>query len=350
MFRIHSRVRQFAALILGILIITAAALPLPAVQAAAPVTDPTGDAIARAVAWMKTQQLADGSFGYKGDSSASMTADVVYALAVVGEQPDGPAWTQPGGHSALDALEALAPGYVGSDAGQAGKVARAVTLSGGNPRSFGGLNLISIIQAAYNPATGRYHKDYLFRHTLAVEALYRAGETVPVAAITALRQAQVSDGGWFWSFNQRAGEAQSDVDTTGRVLQLLGGVLNVRSSCAYRNAGRYLATQQLATGGWNVGYMTGPANANSTALTVGGLSAAGIDPQGAVYRKNNQGARDTLLAFQEPSGAFVYTLDPQVGPEVRLMATAEALVALSQPLQPAGDACDPVIYLPLILR
>ena len=119
----------------------------------APVARAT-DPIAQAVAWLHTQQCDDGSFGFRGSNgtctpSASATADVVYVLALIGEDPAGAAWTV-GGQSALDALAKLVPSYVYANAGRAGKVARAVALSGGNPRSFGGLNLIAIIQAAYD--------------------------------------------------------------------------------------------------------------------------------------------------------------------------------------------------------
>ena len=40
------------------------------------------DPVQRAIAWLHTQQLADGSFG-----GASITADVVYVLALAGENP-----------------------------------------------------------------------------------------------------------------------------------------------------------------------------------------------------------------------------------------------------------------------
>ena len=192
----------------------------------------------RALMWLHTQQLPDGSFGLRrpdgtGIPSASVTADTVYALALLGEAPAGPSWTPPGGRSALDALADLAPSYVGTDAGQAGKVARAVALAGGDPRQFGGMDLIGIIQAAYNPVTGRYHPNYLYRHTLAVEALLRSGVPVPPAALTALLQAQLASGGWFWSFDGQTG----DVDTSGRVLQLLAGLAGVQAPAAFERCG-----------------------------------------------------------------------------------------------------------------
>ena len=304
-------------------------------------------AACRALLWLHTQQCSDGSFGFRRPDgtcipSASATADAVYALALVGEDPTGAAWTV-GGKSALDALAKLAPSYVYADAGYSGKVARAVALAGGDPRDFGGLKLIATINAAYNPTTGRYQPDYLYRHTLAVEALLRAGEPVPSAAFDALLTAQLSDGGWFWDF---AG-TQRDVDTTGRVMQLLAGVAGVMAPDAYDRAASYLEHAQTNDGGWNTGYNSGPPNGNSTALAVGGLWAAGFDPQASRFEKNGHGALDTLLTFQEPSGAFVYIRQPGQE-EVRLMATLDVLAALAS--QRNGASVCRVIYLPLVLR
>ena len=306
----------------------------------APLVRAADDPVQRAIAWLHTQQRPDGSFG-----GASVTADVVYVLALAGENPAGPAWTQPGGQSALDALAAVAPVYVYSDAGQAGKVARAVALAGGNPRAFGGLDLIDIIQKAYDRATGRYSPMLLYRHTLAMEGLKRAGVPVPVAALDALLRAQLPDGGWFWSFDAET----SDVDTTGRVMQVLAGQMGVRCVSGYSRAANYLATGQLATGGWGVlpSPDGNPANANSTGLAVAGLKAAGFDPDAPPFQKNGLGAQASLLTFQEASGAFVYIQEPDKH-EVRLMATADALNALLQPM--AQPATCRSLYLPLVLR
>ena len=236
--------RKFLILIAILVFLATGTTPL----VTAPLAQAADDPVQRAIAWLHTQQLADGSFG-----GASITADVVYVLALAGENPDGAAWTQPGGQSALSALAVLAPGYVFNDAGQAGKVARAVALAGGNPRAFGSLDLIDIIQKAYDPATGRYSPMLLYRHTLAMEGLKRAGEPVPAAAVNALLLAQLPDGGWFWSFGDDQNPVtESDVDTTGRVMQVLAGQMGVRCVTGYSRAANYLATGQLATGGWGV--------------------------------------------------------------------------------------------------
>jgi hypothetical protein len=284
--------------------------------------------VCRAIDWLHTQQLPDGGFGQRLSgggfrSSTGATADVVYVLALLGENPAGPRWTI-NGRSALDALAKLAPGYVNSDAGQSGKVASAVALAGRNPRAFAGVDLVKIIQDSYDPKTGRYHPLYEFRHTLAVEGLLRSGVPVPPAALDALFKAQLPDGGWFWSFDGK----KSDVDTTGRVLQVLAGAAKQQNAAAYGRAADLLARSQLPEGGWNVGYQVGPANANSTALAVGGLWAAGLDPQSSRFKKKGRGALDTLLGFQERSGAFAYIRQPGQE-EVRLLATTDALGSLA---------------------
>jgi hypothetical protein len=314
--------------------------------ATAPVAQ-ADDPVQRAIAWLHTQQLADGSFG-----SASVTADVVYVLALAREHPDGPAWTK-GGKSALDALAALTPDYIASgDAGQAGKVARAVAAAGRDPRDFAGADVIGVIQQAYNPATGRYHPSLLFRHTIAVEGLLRASKPVPNAAINALLAAQLPNGGWFWAFIDPGqidpSKDQSDVDATGRVLQLLAGQLKLQClATTYGRATAYLAGGQLTSGGWGVRVGQAPENANSTGLVIAGLRAAGRDPDAAPFLTSASTATATLLSYQESSGAFVY-IKGAGKEESRLMATADALVALLQPLAPAA-ACRST-YLPMILR
>ncbi|HEX9118678.1 MAG TPA: hypothetical protein VGA61_21610 [Anaerolineae bacterium] len=306
---------------------------LPAAPAAAPgnvaVAGPEAVARQRALAWLHAQQLPDGSFGqrlsdgtFSGDPAS--TADVVYVLALAGADPAGPAWTVKE-HSALQALAGLTPGYAEADAGQAGKIARAVAASGHDVRSFAGLDLVKIIEGFYNAKTGRYHPELLYRNTLAIEGLARAGVAVPPAAVDALLAARLPDGGWFWAFQ---GET-SDLDTTGFVLDILSTYGGLRCAPALAPAADYVAGQQAAAGAWGATTPPGPPNANSTALAVAGLAAAGYDLAGDV--RLTRAGRDplaSLLAFQEASGAFVYI--PQPGrEEVRLAATTDALTALA---------------------
>ena len=302
----------------------------------------------RAVEWLRTQQHDDGGFGTSDKTSPGLTADVAYALALMGESITGTAWTTQAGKTPIDALRATAvPGYATADPGQAGKVARAVALACAGPHKFGGVDLIATINGFYQPETGLYHSSYLFRHTFAIEGLARSGDAVPQPAYDALLANQIADGVWFWS----VGAATSDVDATGRILQVLAKLGGVKADQAYGKAAAYLAAQQLPGGGWHTGYTPDPenppsANANSTALAVGGLAAAGYDPQSTQFTKNGKGALETLLSFQEPSGAFVYIREP--GKEdYRIVATTDALIALAS-LVGVPNECKS-LYLPLIL-
>jgi hypothetical protein len=118
-------------------------------------------------------------------------------------------------------------------------------------------------------------------------------------------------------------------------------------TATYGRAAAYLAGGQLASGGWGGRAGQAPQNANSTGLVIAGLRAAGRDPDAAPFRIGSQAATATLLNYQEPSGAFVY-IKQDGQEESRLMATADALVALLQPLVPASTCRS--TYLPLIWR
>lgn len=297
----------------------------------------------RAVSWLRGQQKPDGGFGVTQESSAAVTADVVYALALLGEDVDGPRWTAASGKSALDALQVLSlPAYATSDPGQAGKVTRAVATAGANPRNFGGVDLVGIIEGFYDPGTGRYHPSWLFRHTMAIEALLRSGEKVPQAAYDALIESQLRDGGWFWSFD---GE-QSDVDTTGRVLMVMANLAKVPAPATYARAAAWLKDVQLPDGDWNTGYIDGPANANSTALSTGGLIAVGSGLQTDDLVTDSGAALNTLLSYQEPSGAFVYIKKTGME-ESRVVATTDVLSVFALLIQEPSPCRIP--YLPMIL-
>ena len=92
--------------------------------------------------------------------------------------------------------------------------------------------------------------------------------------------------------------------------------------------------------------MAGPANANSTALSTGGLIAAGSQLQPGGSEEEAEAALDTLLSFQEQSGAFVYMKEAGME-ESRVVATTDALAALALVIQEPSPCRLP--YLPMIL-
>lgn len=335
---LHTR-RLSIALLVALLLVT---VGLPAASAA----DPIQTAVKAAVQWLHTQQLADGSFGgTTKQPSAAITSDVVYVLALAGEDVDGPAWTK-GGVSALDALAKMTAGYVGTDAGQAGKVARAAAAGGANPRAFGGIDLIAVIEKAYDPATGRYHPSFLFRQTLAMEGLRVAGEPVPAKAYEALRAGQLADGGWAWAYPTPEKAPSPDIDSTGRVLQTLSAQSQGVCDIDILSGVNYLLRTQLSAGDWPDLSTKTAGNANSTGLAVGGLRSVGRDPAAAPFIKGGRSALQALLSYQEASGAFAYMAEAGKE-ELRITATTDALMGLLQPIGTAGRCLS--VYLPVLL-
>ena len=295
-------------------------------------------AVRRGLDWLRTQQRADGSFG-----GGTVTADAVRAIALAGENPDGPAWTV-GGTSALAALArqvSTLPALT-NDAGVVGKLLRAVAAAGADPHDFGGVDLVARLGELYDPATGWYHAGSAFKHALALEGLAAVGEPVPFTATQALLAEQRADGGWGWPI----GGDRSDNDTTGRVMCALARSGVSLTHPAFVSATQYLEAKQLPDAGWG-GFMEGsPSNSNSIALVMEGLLSVELDPRRPPFaRLTAQGMLatppDALLRFQEPSGAFVYT---EAQPESRLLAVLDvlpALLASYPPVPPEGEAITP---------
>lgn len=297
-------------------------------------------AVAAAVVWLRSLQQNDGHIGGLG-----VSCEVTWVVALAGSDPAGLAWT-PASASLLDACEADVSIYLARrDAGRMGKVLRAVVAAGADPRHFAGLDLIAELEAKYDPALGLYDPNFFFRQDLAILALHEAGRSLPPGVLPAILAQQHPDGGWSWAVEpDPAGgfSTDSDLDATARTLQVLSA-LGAGSHPAVGRAARLIQTQQNAAGGW--GYDAGPTNANSTALSIEGLLAAGWDPESAPFLPAGQTPVQILLDLQAPDGAFNYRLD---NPESRLLATLDAIPALLHSYP--SDVSLPIkSYLPVIL-
>ncbi len=285
-------------------------------------------AATRALAWLHTQQAADGTIGVR-------TADAVYVIARAGENPDGPAW-RPAGVSALDALRTQAPTFL-TDAGRTGKFLRAAVAAGQDVYHFGGVDLVARANSFYNPATGWYHPGHLYFNALAIQGLTLAGQPISPVTIAAIRGQQHTSGGWEW----RIGGLLDEVDTTGMVLQALVGSGVPATDSTITRAITYLANVQHADAGWSL-LPDGTTSSNSTALGLAGLLAAQQNPLAEQFVRNGRTPLDTLLALQNADGSF----DFQTGvPGDRLMATLDALNVLLQPF-PGDSLPPPRLYLP----
>ena len=147
-------------------------------------------------------------------------------------------------------------------------------------------------------------------------ALARGGVTPPAAAVSRLESLQCSDGGFSSVLLGPTDPCNSDVDTTGYVLQALSLLSGTGSIVA--NGRGYLLAAQQADGGF-IG--TAGENANSTGLAGQGLLVSGTGTQPQVTA-----ATTFLLGLQDSDGGFAINASTP-GSDVR--STTQALPAIA---------------------
>jgi LPXTG-motif cell wall-anchored protein len=295
----------------------AAALALVTFVAPAGAQTAGGEPLARALAWVQSQQQPDGGFpGF----SAGETADAVVGLVAAGVDPNG---VLREGNSPVSFLGNQAASYATRSTGAAAKLTLAVVAAGKDPRAFGGVDLPAEIGKGYSPATGQYGAD-VTGHCLALLAVRSVGAAAPPAAIARLGALQNADGGW--SFDGQAASG-SDTNTTSLCAQAL-----VAHGADAQRALGYLKSQQNADGGFpysKTSSFGSDTDANSTALVIEALAALGQD---------TATARQALVALQNSSGAFRYQASQ---PDDNVLATYQALLGLSNRPQPVASVSVP---------
>ena len=203
----------------------AAALGVALVTTLAPASaEPSRKRRARvATRYLADRQDDDGSmalFSPVGD-----TADAVAALVLARR---GPRQIEKG----LDYLEAHL--NEARSIGLVAKIVMAVVAAGGDPRDFGGRDLVAEIQESEKP-DGRFGEESdaeVYYHALAMLALVSAGEEPTVHNSAWLLQARCDDGGWQFDEPAGAGDDEhcreseedfsgSDTNTTSYVVQAM---------------------------------------------------------------------------------------------------------------------------------
>jgi hypothetical protein len=249
--------------------------------------------------YIKTLQNADGGFPAFGvDSSAGSTLDATFALVSAGY--DVTRLQSNAGNSPDDYLSTQAASY-SSDPGAAAKLSLGVSDMGLDPSNFGGVNLLSIMNANFNSGTGVYGLD-LFDEAFYMLALEQAGQTVPAAASSYLASIQQPDRGW-----EFAPGFGSDTNTAAMVVEALIGAGMATSNAVVTDAIGYLASAQNADGGF--GFVPGiDSDPDTTAVIVQALVAANqnLDDSGPFAPGGNT-ALEGLLAFRNAAnGAFQF--------------------------------------------
>jgi len=291
-------------------------------------TDPGAGAL---VGWrdayphLKAQQNADGGFGsgFSPDSTLGSTADTVLAIVAVGG--DLAAFDQ-GGKTPLSYLQANASSA--ATAGDLAKLILAAVALGENPRDLGGVDSVAKLEAL-GGADGRIggDADTFVSHTLAILALASADRPISAAMTDYLRAAQQDSGSWAWD---GSAETAGDTNTTSFVLQALVAAGEATDDSAVTAALSYYQGVQNDDGGWpyqNPSEFGTSTDANSTAVVIQALLAAGQDPAGSGWTTAEGNTPGTALeSFQNESGAFAWQA---AVPDDNLLATVQALPALA---------------------
>jgi prenyltransferase beta subunit len=296
-----------------------------------------------ALDYLKTQQNADGGFGsgFSPDSTVGSTADVVLAIVAVGGDP---ALFDQDGNTPMTYLAANAASATTS--GDLAKLILAAIAAGENPRQLGGLDSVAKLEATIG-ADGKIgtETDTFVGHTLAILALQSAQRPIPAAAIAYTKNAQQDDGSWAWDGS--AGTA-GDTNSTAFAAQALLAAGEPAGSNPVTQALAYYKGIQNEDGGWpyqNPSEYGTATDANSTAVTIQAILAAGQDPAGADWTaEEGNTAIAALETLQNASGAFAWQA---AMPDDNLLATIQALPALAGKAFPfatmdVGEAAAPV--------
>lgn len=289
---------------------------------------PTGRA--SALAWLRGQQAADGSFG----GSVGNTIEVTLAAAAAGE--DLSTWRAPDGPSVVDYIVAQADQYA-VEAATTGKLVTAVAAAGLDPTGVGGVDLVQRLRG-YDDGEGAFAPTALAQ-AWAMVGLAAAGGPIPQGAAPALIALQQADGAW-----EGGTGWGSDSNTTALAVQALVAAGVPVADPALTRARDYLQEQLAPDGGFVYSAEWGDApDANSTAYGIQGLLALGQDPEDPAWTRSGRTPLDALLAFQIEGGAFEW----QEGEGANLLATAQAVPALARvtyPLRRAEiPAPDPIV-------
>jgi energy-coupling factor transport system substrate-specific component len=262
-------------------------------------------------------QNADGGWGASpGQKSASLYT----AWGALGQAARGvnPLDQVRGGHTPLDVLRGSVKSI--EDPGEIERTMLVLGAAGVSPRNFGGRNLRALLLS-------RQRKDgsvggqiaWTAFGVLALRATGTAAGAGSVKRMVAfLARHQEKRGGW--GFYRRG--AGADVDDTGGVLQALATAGRGRSGTAKKGVA-WLVRQQGRSGGF-AAQPGGFANAQSTAFAVGGLLAAGRNPE-RTRKRGGHSAMTYLRARVRANGAVAYSASSRQTP---VWVTGQATVAL----------------------
>ncbi len=330
-------VKILSILFLGVSMIAGVILLFSSGASAARAGADPATVIQKGLANLKAQQQKDGGMtGFSGTSDPDTTARAVMAFATAKVALSDITSTEEA--SMVDYLAAQAITFTHDTTGtlfpgRAGELLAAVSAAGGDPSSFGGMNLAGELEGSYHADSGAYSTAAKSQFSSgeasdlsqawAILGLSLAGKKIPEAATQHLVSSQAADGSW----------GSGDPDTTAlAVTALLASNNLTNQSEAIVKAIQYFHGAQLPNGGWRPSWDTEPLNADSTGWIIQALVAAGEDLRGQSWMLDGANPLDALMSLQKEDGSIG-------GSYANAYSTAEAILGLSGiPLENVGIA------------
>ncbi|MEA3441600.1 MAG: prenyltransferase/squalene oxidase repeat-containing protein [Chloroflexota bacterium] len=196
----------------------------------------------------------------------------------------------------------------------------------------------------YSPTLGTYSNHSGF-NTWGMLGTQSMSETLPLTAITQLKDSVMQDGGWEW--NQGFG---SDTNTTALVIQTLVAAGEPPTTTLILNALDYLKAAQNDDGGfpYNPDSQYGTdSDTNSTAYVTQAIYTVGQNPITGTWVISGTNPIEFIQSMQLENGSFEWM--PGYGEN--LLATTQsipALLGLPFPLQQRIVEYCPTTFMPLV--
>jgi hypothetical protein len=258
--------------------------------------------------------LIDGHYyeSFPGSADFGLTIDGALALAATGDDDAalrrivaflGDGGKDPSGRT-VNAWTGIGTSY--ASGGAIGKEALLAEVVGGNPRTFGGHNLIAALDAlvcaprsagsgSSCPAPGSYlNGTSMFDQTLGIMAQLRAGQLREAAAPIAYLESLQSADGSFPSLIPAGGGP--DVDSTAMAAMALAMVRGQRAAGGVQAALTWIASQQERDGGFP---SSGAESVNSTGLAIQAMTLKATG-----YKARISAAQTFLAREQNSNGGF----------------------------------------------
>lgn len=276
----------------------------------------------RAAQWVVARQEANGAF-FNPTQSAHQTAETLAAIIAGGASGDPVA-------RALDYISAN--GQAAATKGAfTGRIIAGVVAAGEDPRAFGGVDYVAILDSQYDASTGAYDASNFFANLLGANGAVAANGGLPAQAVAYLRANECAAGGF--GFSNGCGEA--DTDTTALAVSVLVAA-GFGSDPIVARARTFLSTRQNDDGGFGFAASFPPTSADSTGFGLVVIAALGEEAQAHPWLQvDGDDPVRALLALQDPSGGFKFS---PADTEANAFSTVNAIPGMAGrpfPIHPA---------------